>query len=230
MLKCKHCSKIYKREKSLLSHQKKCIKNNVCRPSLDDMWEIIKKQQKRLDEQQEKIEKLQNIINKEVKQIDVIDWLNKNVEREINFSDWLKRNINITKNHMLSIMKNNYTNTISRIIKDIFRYDKEIVPIYCFCHKKKSIYIYENKWIKCTEKEIKVLFDEVNVQLLKHNIEYEKTLDYKKLCSKAHLEGNVKLFLVEEKKKENIKNKIKKEIISLFKIDLNELNKYKFYI
>ena len=67
MLKCKHCDKIYKREKSLLSHQKKCTKNNTSRPSLDVMWEIIKKQQTLLEDQKIKIERLENIINKEVK-------------------------------------------------------------------------------------------------------------------------------------------------------------------
>ena len=230
MLKCKYCNKIYKREKSLLSHQKKCTKNNLVRPSLDVMWEIIKKQQQLLEDQQIKIERLENIINKEVKKIDVVEWLNKNIEREINFSDWVKRNLNITKNHMLLIMKNNYINTISQIIKENFKYDKESVPIYCFCHQKKCIYIYENKWIKAYDKDIKMLFDEINVQLLRHNIEYENTLNSKKLYSRPHLEGNERLFLVDAKKRDNVKNKIKKELVSLFKIDLNELNKYKFYI
>ena len=90
MLKCKHCDKIYK-EKNLCYHIKKCTKNNTSRPSLDVMWEIIKKQQQLLENQQVKIEKLENIINKEAKKVDVVDWLNKNVEREINFSDWIKK-------------------------------------------------------------------------------------------------------------------------------------------
>ena len=75
-----------------------------------------------------------------------------------------------------------------------------------------------------------MIFDEINLQLLKHNIEYEKTLSERILCSKTHLENNQKLFLSELKKKEAIKNKIKLELINLLNTDLNELNKYKFYI
>ena len=75
-----------------------------------------------------------------------------------------------------------------------------------------------------------MLLDEINLQLLRHNIEYEKTLDENTLCSIKHLENNEKLFIIHSKKKESIKNKLKLEIINLLKIDLNDLNKYKFSI
>ena len=38
------------------------------------------------------------------------------------------------------------------------------------------------------------------------------------------------LFLSQTKKKDAVKNKIKSELINLLNTDLNELNKYKFYI
>ena len=50
MFKCQKCNKIYKREKSLLKHQIQCqSKEKNIRPSLDDMWDIILKQQKQLN-------------------------------------------------------------------------------------------------------------------------------------------------------------------------------------
>ena len=75
-----------------------------------------------------------------------------------------------------------------------------------------------------------MIFDEINLQLLRHSIEYEKTLDDVTLYSKKHLEDNQRLFVTDIKKKDAIKNKIKSELINILKIDLNELNKYKFYI
>ena len=58
--------------------------------------------------------------------------------------------------------------------------------------------------MKATDKYINILFDEINVQLLRHNIEYEKGIDSKRLYSRSHAEGNERLFLVDHNK-ENVK-------------------------
>ena len=231
MLKCQKCNKVYKREKSLIKHEKKCKKKeNKVRPSLDEMWEIILKQQKALDKQKKEIEQLKNIVSKEVKSLDILEWLNLNEKREINYSDWIKRNIKITSKHMFLIFRHNYVDSVSEIISQINDINKNIIPIYCFDHKNKVVYIYENKWIKSTMSHIKLLYDEINLQLLKLNIEYEKTLNENILYSRQHLENNEKLFLVEKKKKDAAQKKIKLELFNLCKISLNKLNKYKFYI
>ena len=231
MFQCKQCNKKYKREKSLLKHQIKCQnKSKNVRPSLDQMWHLILKQQKQLNDQKKEIEKLKNIINKDVKTINVLEWLNKNISMEINYSDWIKRRLTITPKHMKNIMKNTYINTIPNILSQFNDIDRSFVPIYCFNHVKKIVYVYENKWIKSNKEHITMLYDEINLQLLKHSIEYDKTLDEKILYSKSHLKNNEKLFITDSKKKESIKNKIKLELLNLFKIDLNELNKYKFYV
>lgn len=231
MFKCQKCNKIYKREKSLLKHQIKCQnKEKNIRPSLDEMWLIILKQQKQLNEQQIQIKKLNDIINKDVKTIDVIEWLNKNVTMDINFKDWIKRRITITADHMKYVMRNTYTNSIQLILSQLKELEKNTIPIYCFHHKKKAVYIYDDKWIKSTKEHITLLFDKINLELLNHNIQYEKTLDEKTLYSKTHLENNQRLFITDIKQKDSIKKKIKLELINLLKIDLNELNKYKFYI
>ena len=61
MFKCQTCSKVYKREKSLLKHQIKCnIKSKKTRPSLDDMWHLILKQQKQLNEQKKRNRSFKN--------------------------------------------------------------------------------------------------------------------------------------------------------------------------
>ena len=127
-------------------------------------------------------------------------------------------------------MKISFTESIYNILKQIGEIDKKLVPIYCFNHLKKTIYIYENKWIKYNKEHITMIFNEINLQLLKHSIEYEKTLDEVTLYSKKHLENNQRLFVTDIKRKDAIKNKIKLELINILKIDLNELNKYKFYI
>ena len=231
MFQCEQCNKKYKREKSLLKHQIKCQnKSKNVRPSLDQMWHLILKQQKQLNEQKKEIDKLKNIINKDVKTINVLEWLNKNISMEINYSDWIKRRLTITPKHMKNIMKNTYINTIPNILSQFNDIDRTSVPIYCFNHVKKIVYVYENKWIKSNKEHIIMLYDEINLQLLKHSIEYDKTLDEKILYSKSHLKNNERLFITDSKKKESIKNKIKLELLNLFKIDLNELNKYKFYV
>ena len=231
MFQCEQCNKKYKREKSLLKHQIKCQnKSKNVRPSLDQMWHLILKQQKQLNEQKKEIDKLKNIINKDVKTINVLEWLNKNISMEINYSDWIKRRLTITPKHMKNIMKNTYINTIPNILSQFNDIDRSSVPIYCFNHVKKIVYVYENKWIKSNKEHIIMLYDEINLQLLKHSIEYDKTLDEKILYSKSHLKNNERLFITDSKKKESIKNKIKLELLNLFKIDLNELNKYKFYV
>ncbi len=231
MFQCERCNKKYKREKSLLKHQIKCQnKSKNVRPSLDQMWHLILKQQKQLNEQKKEIDKLKNIINKDVKTINVLEWLNKNINMEINYSDWIKRRLTITPKHMKNIMKNTYINTIPNILSQFNDIDRSSVPIYCFNHVKKIVYVYENKWIKSNKEHIIMLYDEINLQLLKHSIEYDKTLDEKILYSKSHLKNNERLFITDSKKKESIKNKIKLELLNLFKIDLNELNKYKFYV
>jgi len=231
MFKCHKCNKIYKREKPFIRHEGSCQqKPKNVRPSLDQMWYIILKQQKQLAEQKEDIEKLKKIVNKDVKTIDMNDWLNTNVSRNINYSTWIKRHISITASNMQYIMRNTFSDSISVLLKHIQSMDKEIIPIFCFNHVKKTIYIYENQWIKATTEHIKMLLDEINLQLLRHNIEYEKTLDENTLCSIKHLENNEKLFITNSKKKESIQNKFKSEIINLLKIDLNDLNKYKFSI
>jgi len=231
MFQCEQCNKKYKREKSLLKHQIKCQnKSKNVRPSLDQMWHLILKQQKQLNEQKKEIDKLKNIINKDVKTINVLEWLNKNINMEINYSDWIKRRLTITPKHMKNIMKNTYINTIPNILSQFNDIDRTSVPIYCFNHVKKIVYVYENTWIKSNKEHITMLYDEINLQLLKHSIEYDKTLDEKILYSKSHLKNNERLFITDSKKKESIKNKIKLELLNLFKIDLNELNKYKFYV
>lgn len=231
MFQCEQCNKKYKREKSLLKHQIKCQnKSKNVRPSLDQMWHLILKQQKQLNQQKKEIDKLKNIINKDVKTINVLEWLNKNINMEINYSDWIKRRLTITPKHMKNIMKNTYINTIPNILSQFNDIDRTSVPIYCFNHVKKIVYVYENKWIKSNKEHIIMLYDEINLQLLKHSIEYDKTLDEKILYSKSHLKNNERLFITDSKKKESIKNKIKLELLNLFKIDLNELNKYKFYV
>tara|TARA_B110000008_G_scaffold275502_1_gene313060 strand:+ start:1055 stop:1639 length:585 start_codon:yes stop_codon:yes gene_type:complete len=194
------------------------------------MWYIILKQQKQLAEQKEDIEKLKKIVNKDVKTIDMNDWLNTNVSRNINYSTWIKRHISITASNMKYIMQHTFSDSISVLLKHIQSMEKEIIPIFCFNYPKKTIYIYENQWIKATTEHTKMLLDEINLQLLRHNIEYEKTLDEKTLYSVKHLENNEKLFIINSKKKESIQNKLKSEIINLLKIDLNDLNKYKFSI
>lgn len=231
MFKCHKCNKIYKRENALIKHEANCQpKQKNTRPSLDEMWHIILKQQKQLSEQKKEIEKLKNIVNKDVKTIDMLDWLKENVERNLNYSDWIKRHIEIKPQHMKLIMKNNYKDSLPSLLNQLKYKDKNLVPIFCFNHTSKVIYIYENCWRKASQLDIKMIFDEINLQLLKHNIEYEKTLDEKTLHSKSHLENNEKLIITHHKKKECIINKIKQEIYNLLKIDLNELNKYKFYI
>tara|TARA_Y100000591_G_scaffold307132_1_gene306235 strand:- start:4390 stop:5085 length:696 start_codon:yes stop_codon:yes gene_type:complete len=231
MFKCQKCNKIYKREKALLKHQIKCQnKAKQVRPSLDQMWHLLLKQQKQINEQKKEIDKLNKIINKDIKTIDVVDWLNRNVKIEINYSEWIKRRILVSPQHMKLVMKSTYINAIPTILQELSLLEKKTIPIYCFNHKKKSVYIYEDKWIKCTKDHINMLYDIINIQLLNHNIEYEKTLDEKILYSKIHLENNQRLFITDTKKKDNINKKIKQELFNLFKIDLNELNKYKFYI
>ena len=231
MFQCDICQKKYKREKSLLKHKIKCQnKSKNVRPSLDQMWHLILKQQKQLNEQKKEISKLKTIINKDVKTINILDWLNENVSMNINYSTWIKRHIIVTPSHMKQVMKQTYIDSIDNILKQIKEIDRKLLPIYCFNHVKKTIYIYENEWIKANKNHINMLFDEINLQLLKHNIEYEKTLSERILCSKTHLENNQKLFLSQTKKKEAVKNKIKSELINLLNTDLNELNKYKFYI
>lgn len=231
MFKCQKCQKNYKQEKSLLKHQIKCQnKSKNIRPSLDQMWYMILKQQKQINEQKKEIDKLKKIINKDVKSINILEWLNENIDMNINYSTWIKRHVIITPQHMKQIMKISFIESIYNILKQLCEIDKKLVPIYCFNDVKKTIYIYENKWIKSNKEHITMIFDEINLQLLKHNIEYEKTLDEVTLYSKKHLENNQKLFVTDTIKKDAIKNKIKSELINIFKIDLNELNKYKFYI
>ena len=182
MFKCHKCNKIYKRENALIKHEARCQpKSKNTRPSLDEMWHIILKQQKQLSQQQKEIEKLKNIVNKDVKSINILDWLKENVERSLNYSDWIKRNIEITPSHMKLIMKNNYKDSVSSLLNQLKYKDKNLVPIFCFNHPSKVIYIYENSWKKASQIDIKMIFDEINLQLLKHNIEYEKTLDEKDL-------------------------------------------------
>lgn len=231
MFKCHKCNKIYKREKSLIKHESRCQrKSSNTRPSLDQMWHIILKQQKQIAQQKEDIEKLKKIVNKDVKTINMEDWLNENVQRDINYSIWIKRHITITASNMKYIMRYTFLDAIPILLKHIQEIDKEIIPIYCFQHIKKTIYIYENKWIKATNEHIKMLLDEINLQLLRLNIAYEQTLDEQTLCSRTHLENNEKLFVIDQKKKRNIQSKLKSEIINLLKIDLNDLNKYKFVV
>jgi len=230
MFKCHKCNKIYKREKPFIRHEGSCQKKSKnTRPSLDQMWYIILKQQKQLAEQKEDIEKLKKIVNKDVKTIDMNDWLNDNVSRNINYSIWINRHISITASNMKYIMRYTFSDAIPILLKHIQEMDKEIIPIFSFNHKK-TLYIYENQWIEATTEHIKMLLDEINLQLLRHNIEYEKTIDEKTLCSIKHLENNEKLFLFHSKKKESIQHKLKSKIIDILKIDLNDLNKYKFKI
>lgn len=230
MFKCRKCKKIYKRENAFIRHEGICKqKQTKTRPSLDQMWNIILKQQKQLAQQKKEIDKLKRTVNKDVKTINIKDLLNEKVKRNINFSLWVSRYTSITYKHMRYIMKNTFSDAVPILLDYIKEMDIESIPIYCFNHEK-TIYIYENEWIKATSEHMKLLLDEIKLQLLRHNIEYEKTLDEKTLYSKKHLEKNEKLYIVQPKKKVNIQNKLKSELLNLLKIDINDLNKYKFAI
>ena len=201
-------------------------------PTKKEMWKMIQRVVKKAEQQEKKIQKLENIIDRDVKKIDVIEWLRENETCSISFKDWVKSNIIVTIEDLKTIFVSDFQRGLNNIITNNI-IDKEI-PLRAFTHKIKQLYIFENKkWRKATKKDIKHLFDRIQLNILKMSKEYDKTLtDIEKFGSNnlQYLKNQQKIMIVDTKKKERYFNYIENTCISLIKINLNNLTKFKFCI
>lgn len=238
MLQCPHCDKQYKREKSLNKHKLICSLNtdnfdyDEIVPTKKEMWKMIQRLVKKTEQQEKKIQKLENIIDRDVKKIDVIEWLTENETCCISFKDWVKSKIIVSIDDLKTIFVSDFQRGLNNIITNNI-IDKEI-PLRAFTHKIKQLYIFESKkWRKATKNDIKHLFDRIQLNILKTSKEYDKTLtDIEKFGSNnlQYLKNQQKIMIVDTKKKERYFNYIENTCISLIKINLNNLTKFKFCI
>tara|TARA_B100000513_G_C11890974_1_gene182318 strand:- start:578 stop:1294 length:717 start_codon:yes stop_codon:yes gene_type:complete len=238
MLQCPYCDKKYKREKALNKHKLICSLNSdnfdydEIIPTKKEMWKMIQRLVKKSDQQEKKIEKLENIINRDVKKINVVEWLTENQSCNIDFKEWVKSNIIVTIEDIKTIFITDFMRGLNNIITNNI-IDKEI-PLKAFTHKIRQLYLYENKkWRKASKKDIKHLFDRIQINILKISKEYDKTLtDIEKFGPNniQYLKNQQKIMIVDTKKKEKCFSYIESTCINLIKMNLNELTKFKFYI
>ena len=77
------------------------------------------------------------------------------------------------------------------------------------------------------------IFDRIQLNILKKSKEYDNSLTHEQKYGANNLEylkNNDKIMIVDSKKKERYARYIESSIISLIKINLNDMAKYKFYI
>ena len=235
MVKCQHCGKNYaKNGKHYLYHLTTCkavkseLKDEVI-PSQREMWFIIKKLLKQNTEQQKKIEELERRVQKDIRKINMVEWLNTNHANNINLETWLKK-INITIDDLHYIFNSDFIRGLELIIsKNISEGE---IPFRAFSHKIKQLYIYDkSKWKKGSISDLKQIFGKIQLEILKVNRDFEKTLDDDKMYgtnNQTYLKNNNKIMIVDSRKKKQCEKFIEKVIIDSIKQNLSDLEKFKF--
>ena len=235
MVKCQHCGKKYaKNGKHYLYHLTtckavKCEEKDEVIHSQREMRHIIKKLLKQNNDQQKKIEELERRVQKDIRKINMVEWLNTNQSNNINLETWLKKLI-ITMDDLLYIFNSDFMRGLELIIsKNII---KDEIPFRAFSHKTKQLYIYDkSKWKKGSISDLKQIFGKIQLEILKVNREYEKTLDDDKIYgtnNQTYLINNNKIMIVDSKKKKQCEKFIEKILIDSIKQNLSDLEKFKF--
>ena len=236
MHKCSTCDKIYKCEKAYNKHKLLCQISieeiGSFPPSQKEMWYIMKKLIKKTNIQQRKIAVLERVVNRDVKKINILEWLNNNIKLNTNLDEWLKNRLAVTIDDLLCIFDSNFTRGLDRILHNSI--DKETSPFKAFSHKSTQLYIYNKSiWKKATKFDIKNIFLKIQLQILKKSTEYENGLDSSKIFGENNLEylqNNQKIMITGDKKKDRCYKNIQKTIIELTKVNMNDMEKFKFYI
>ena len=201
-------------------------------PTLKELWLIVEKLVKENDKLKSKVEVLERVVNKDIKKINMIEWLNENVKNGIELEVWLKSNVIVNMEDLKTIFRTDYMRGLSIIVENNF--NSQDIPFKAFTHKVRQLYIYhKGKWKKCMKSDLMKIFDRIQLNILKKSKEYDNSLTHEQKYGSNNLEylkNNDKIMIVDSKKKERYARYIESSIISLIKINLNDMAKYKFYI
>lgn len=228
MKQCKYCGKQYKQEKSYKKHELICqiankdLNNISLIPSHKEMWILIQKLNIQNKKQQEKIEALERVVHRDIKKINMIDWLNANIKKSINFNDWLSK-LFITINNLKYIFDYDFIQCLEKILRNNIEKGKS--PFRAFKHKAKTLYIFNNStWKKSIKGDIKMIMSKIQLEILKQNNEYSRTIDESQIFGSNNMEylkNNQKIMITDSKLKERCYKKISKIIINIVKTELN---------
>ena len=236
MHKCSNCGISAKTKKKLKEHELLCklemksiVVENI-EPTNRQMWVLIQKLAKQNEILIKKVEELERVVHKDIKKINITEWLNKNIQVTITYSEWLNE-LNITQEHLQQIFNENWEN----FIKDFLNQEckKENLPLKCFHHKKKAIYIYDKKWKKATEKDLVKIFNKFQNKILKESIKWEQKLSHDQKFgsgSMSFLKKNDRILVSNTKLKEKYQRIIKYNIIQNIKEELDGNFKYQLTI
>lgn len=201
-------------------------------PTLKELWIIVEKLIKENEKLKSKVEVLERVVNKDIKKINMIDWLNENIKDGIELEVWLKSNVIVNMEDLKTIFRTDYMRGLSIIVENNF--NSQDIPFKAFTHKVRQLYIYhKGKWKKCMKSDLMKIFDRIQLNILKKSKEYDNSLTHEQKYGANNLEylkNNDKIMIVDSKKKERYARYIESSIISLIKINLNDMAKYKFYI
>ena len=228
MKQCKYCGKQYKQKKAYKKHELICqitsedLNNTNLIPSHKEMWILIQKLIIQNNDQQQKIEALERVVHRDIKKINMIDWLNTNIKKSANLDTWLYTLLT-TMDDLIYIYNFDFISSLKNIL--INNIEKKNSPFKAFKHKSTLLYVFDNStWKKATEKDLKKIFDKIQLEILKQNNKYERNMDRSQIFwsnNMEYLKNNQKIMITNPKLKDRCYKNISKIIINIVKTELN---------
>ena len=183
-----------------------------------------------LNKSKEEIKEIKKWINIKKKKIVILDWLNNNYLLETNLNEFIE-NLEITQKDILFIFKTNLIEGIINIFNNMIK-ENITIPIKSFVQKENQLYYFNsnNKWEILNEENLNLLLNNIYKLILKEFEEWQsinKNLLLKDEYNEEYLK-NIKKILGGNITLDDQKNKIKKNLYKILKLNLVNILEYEF--
>ncbi len=153
---CIICGKRYKRLGNLRRHRLTCellsrstdcqeaeLEEQADRPSLLEIWAIIKIQSGQIEQLKKQVQSLKQIGLRIQRKITVIDWLDQQSKPKLSYSKWMDT-FSITNEHLHMIFDAGFIKGFINILYSVYLIDNDdAIPLCAFQHKKDIVYYFD---------------------------------------------------------------------------------------
>ena len=183
-----------------------------------------------LNKSKEDIKEIKKWINIKKKKIVILDWLNNNYLLDTNLNEFIE-NLEISQKDILFIFKTNLIEGIINIFNNKIK-ENVTIPIKSFVQKENQLYYFNsnNQWEILKEDNLNLLLNNIYKLILKKFEEWQtinKNLILKDEYNEEYLK-NIKKILGGNITLDDQKNKIKKNLYKILKLNLVNILEYEF--
>jgi len=236
---CIICGKRYKRLGNLKRHRLICellnrstdcqeveLEELTDRPSIGEMWRIIKMQAVQLEQLKKEVVSLKQSRLRVQRKINVLEWLNQQVKPKLSYSKWIET-FSLTADHLHMIFDRGFIKGLINILQSVFLIgDGNTRTLYAFQHKKDILYYFDgNKWLVMQFRTFKELINALYSKLMVYfNIWYEQHQNkIAALDSSAKWQVSIRKFMGDNKNRNESIQCIKKGFYKKLKVTFSSV-------